>query len=479
MNRGWWLVAAVLVPRLLVFPWNENLAGDSIARTWLAHRWLENPHFIFGFDGGAKQFGPVHIYLLALAEWLSPSLLHAGRVVSLVVGSLTAWPLFIATQRWFGERAAVFAVLSFAFWGAHVQCSTTSASEALNLLFVMTAVATSSLGGGSGRGSALALTLACATRFDSWLLVPLLVLAEWHRHGFVRAFRYGLVAASAPCVMLAGDFVTRGDPFFSFRYIDAFHRDWWPGEAATWGEALYRLGCALWWPGVALVTLTPFVALPGFVGVRRAWKERVELRWLVLLMLVPTLLYSVRGAVFASFAPLARFTLKELLLLLPFAGWVLSEVRLRSISIVAAALWCFVLAGFSFLPDSRWPFSLRSISATSRLETALRVQTDWLAAHAVDGELVVDVDPRGYDDLQVSYFSGLPYERQHRRRYEYYWQIAPNEAPRWLVLFDDGSMERDGEVERLDETHVRHRAATYELRQRGRCRIYERVTPPA
>ncbi len=475
MTRWWWLVAAVVLPRLVVFPFNENLAGDSIARTWLAHRWLERPHFIFGFDGGAKQFGPLHIYLLALAEWLYPSLLHAGRIVSLVAGSLTAWPLFVATRRWFGERAAVFSVLSFACWGVHVQCSTTSAGEALNLLLVMTAIATSSLGGGSGRGSALALTLACATRYDSWLLVPLLVAAEWQRHGFSRAFRYGLVAASAPFVMLAGDLVARGAPFFSFRYIDAFHRAWWPGEAAMWGEALYRLGCALWWPAVAVVTLTPFIALPGFVGLRRAWSERRTLRWLVLLILVPTALYTARSALFASFVPLARFTLKELLLLLPFSGWVLSEVRWRTPAIVIAAAWCLALASFSFAPDSRWSFSLRSISATSRLETALREQAQWLK----DGALVVDVDPRGYDDLQLSYFSAVPFEQQHRRRYEYYWQTAPNEPPRWLVLFDGGAMERAGEVEQLDETHVRHRAATYVLRQRGRSRLYERVTPPA
>lgn len=472
MKRGWWLAGAVLLPRLLLFPFNENLGGDAIARTWLAHRWLESPHFIFGFDGGAKQFGPLHIYLLALAEWLWPSLLHAGRVVSLIVGVLTAWPLFIATRRWFGEQAATFAVLGFAFWGVHVQCSTTSSSEALNLLLVMTAVTTSRLGGGSGLGSALALSLACATRFDSWLLVPLLALAEWRQLGWRSALKFTAFASALPVVMLIGDWVGRGDPFFSIRYIDAFHRAWWPGEAATWGEGWYRVMCALWWPGVAAVTMTPFIAVAGIVGAARAWRTRPELRWLVWLLVVPVVLYAVRGAVFASFAPLARFTLKELLLLFPLAGWVLASSRWRGVVIALLVTWCAGLAALTWAPDSPWPSSLRAVSAASRLESRLRAPASWLRDNATAGDFVVDVDPRGYDDLTLSYFSGLPYERQHRRRYEYYWQTRPDEAPRWLVLFDGGSMERDGEVERLSPSRVRHRLHDYERRAFD---IFERV----
>ena len=88
------MALAVLAPRLIAFFLNENLAGDAIARTWLAHRWLSSPHVITHFSDGGMQFGPLHLYLLALAEVLWPSLLHAGRLVSLIAGALTAWPLY-------------------------------------------------------------------------------------------------------------------------------------------------------------------------------------------------------------------------------------------------------------------------------------------------------------------------------------------------------------------------------------------------
>ena len=76
MNRSLWLAAAVLAPRLLCFVFNENLGGDAIARTWLAHRWSEAPLLMTSFADGARQFGPLHLYLLALAELFWPSILQ-------------------------------------------------------------------------------------------------------------------------------------------------------------------------------------------------------------------------------------------------------------------------------------------------------------------------------------------------------------------------------------------------------------------
>src|SRR5262245_10474255 len=61
------LLVAALVPRLAVFPINENLYGDAVARTELAERWLKEPHVIRSFGDGAQQFGPLHLYLVGAA----------------------------------------------------------------------------------------------------------------------------------------------------------------------------------------------------------------------------------------------------------------------------------------------------------------------------------------------------------------------------------------------------------------------------
>lgn len=480
MRRAWpALVAAVVLPRLLVLPVNLDLSGDAIARTWLAHRWLEAPHVITHFDDGAKQFGPLHLYLLALAEWLWPSLEHAGRVLSLVAGALTAWPLRALAARRFGSRAATFAVLGFAFWGLHVQCSTIAASEALTLLLVMAAV--ERFDAGARWTSALLLGLACASRYDPWLLVPLLAVAEWRRTARAAAgMAFGAAASIFPLLWLAGHQHGLGDAFFPLRYIDDFHRAWWPAEAAIWGEGAYRLACLLFWPGAAVLTLTPAFAVGGAVMLSRAWRERPELRWLVALIVVPAALYTARAALFASFAPLARFTMKELLLLLPFAGWALDRWSQRwpwvaRASIGLAAAWCIALGAWSYEPDTRWSFTARSIAPTSRLEQPTRGLVETLAASTRErpGLLVVDEDPTGYDDLVISFYSGLPFDQQVRRRYDRYAEALASRAPRWLVLFSRGRLLREGAAREVGEGVVEFQGRRYARLRAGRASVFE------
>jgi hypothetical protein len=480
MKRGWWLVMAVLAPRLVALFVNENLAGDAIVRTWMAHRWLDAPQFMTSFSDGPRQFGPLHLYLLAACELLWPSLVHAGRVLSLIVGSLTAWPLYTFTARRFGVSAATLAVLGFAFWGLHVQCSTTSASEALNLLWVMSAVALFDQEGKRGWwGAVVMLNLACATRYDSWLFVPLLAAAElWRSRSLVKAVGFGAAASAFAIFWLIGNQLGEGDALFPIRFIDQFHRDWWPREAAIWDEGPYRIICLFFWPGAAVLTLTPLFAIAGAVMVRRAWKERAELRWLVLLIVAPVILYTFRSAVTASFAPLARFTMKEALLLLPFAGWGLAESpRLARAAVVMAAAWCVGLGLYSYEPNSRWSYTFRSIAATSRLEPSVRVSTDWLMANAapLGGLMIADEDPREFNDLIITYFSGFDFSNQVRRRHDQYEQLLGTREPRWLMLFDDGKMIRTREVTAVDSEHVEFRGHRFLLRHSARVKVYERI----
>lgn len=456
MSRRWWSLALVALPRLLVFGVNQNLGGDAIARVWLAHRWLEAPHVIGGFDQGAMQFGPLHIYLLAFAEWCWPSLLDAGRVVSLLAGVLTALPLFALTRRLFGEIAAQWACVGLAFWGLHVQCSTTAASEATSLLLVVVAVERYAAWVGTRSreallGCALALDLACATRYDAWLLVPMLVVASLVESRSWRvALGFGAASSAFAVGWLFGNLVDRGDPLFPFHFIDSFHRAWYPSEEAIWGKPFYRAMCLAFWPGAALLTLTPPLALAGMVGLVRAWKAGTA-RWLVALVVVPTVMFAFRSAVLGSFSPLARFTVKELALLLPFmwlgaqplARWV-GYRALVAASTVMAVAWCAWLGLYCFRSTGTWQNTLRSISATSTLDVSVAKVTARLAPLAGDGVLVIDEDPRGFDDLIISYYSGFAYPSQARRRSPFFALRLGSGPTRALVRFEGGRLEREG-----------------------------------
>ncbi|MEW5738367.1 MAG: glycosyltransferase family 39 protein [Myxococcota bacterium] len=466
-ERGlpWWALALlVAAPRLLVFPWNENMAGDAIARTWLAHRWLEHPHLIGSFDQGGQQFGPLHIYLLALFELAIPALELSGRVLSLLVGALTAIPLHALTRRLFGRVAASWAVFGFAVWGLHIQASTTAASEALNLLLVVWALALVQAWREEGKhevllAAALLVNLACATRYDSWLLLPILTGVVWLRHRrWQTAAWFGFASSAFALAWMAGNALDRGNPLFPFAFIDAFHREWYPREVAVWGEGLYRLMCLLFWPGAAVLTLTPLVALAGFSGLWRAWRARKDLRWLVFLVVFPAALYTGRSVFLSSFAPLVRFTMKEVLLLLPFV-WFGAQPVLRRLGkrgervLVGVALFCAVawpawLGWYCFRTEGAGPDTLRAIAPTSTNERRLMRVAEWLKANAAPGTdgLLFDEDPSGYTDIQIGFFSGFPYERQARRRSSFFQERLATNRIGFVVRYEGGRLEREGRL---------------------------------
>ena len=198
----------------------------------------------------------------------------------------------------------------------------------------------------------------------------------------------------------------------------------------------------------------------------------------MLLILAPLALHTFRSAVSATVAgPLHRQGTA-----LPFSG---SGPHLPPSSGRAwlglgplAAIWCAGL-GARFRPDTQGALAMRSMAATSRLESSLRVTTHWLEINAEqDGvQLLVDEDPGGFDDLPISYFSGFPFQQQLRRRYERYQEIlaASSARPRWLVLFDQGRILREGEVNWVGAEQIQFRGEPYLLRHRARVSVFEKV----
>ncbi len=462
-SLGLWILLGICVlgPRLLMLPLNENDGGDAVARTWLAHYWLAHPHLVGSFSQGWYQFGPLHLYALALAELAWPSLLHAGRVLSLVVGCLTAVPLWTLTRRAFGASAAHAAVVGFAFWGPHIQYSTTSGSEALNLLLVLSAVDRLTAYLETARradlmGSGLLFTLACATRYDSWLIATLagaIVLSRTRR--LAPSALFAVCAGAFPVAWSCGNWVDGLGPFFPFADINAFHLAWFSREEALWGFWRYRAMCLFFWPGVAVLGLSPFVALSAFVGVARALRKRQAVELLVFL-LVPVVLFTVRSTLMGSFAPLTRFTVKELALLLPFVWLGMGPLfrrwpqhqRFIVCGLGAAALaWNTAFAAWSYRAPGGWAATLRPLSAASSMEERLRPLVTLLQHRAAASRgVVIDEPLQGYDDLPVGYFSGIPYELQARRRAFTFETRLRGMAPDLLIRFDGGTLEREGEL---------------------------------
>lgn len=447
------LMIAVLVPRLLVFGVNENYFGDAVMRAELGGRWADRPHIIGSFDQGGYQFGPLHIVLLGILTRAGGAREDIGRWLSLLAAVLTVLPLFSMTRRMFDRNAAIVACLGLALWGMHIQFSTTAASESLSLLLILGVAAFFARAvmehhRPSLLASALVLNLACATRYDVWLWAPMLCVALALQRRWSWAVVYFVLGLAFPLAWSYGNWGDRGDPLYPFRFIDDYHRHWFSDGERLWGATSYRLQNLVFWPAIALLTLSPLVGAAGMLGGWRAWKERKDLRWLVALIVVPTVLFTFRSTVTGSFVPLGRFAVKEVGLLLPFVwfGFLwrpLERLRKGLLAVtggIAVALPMFI-GVLTLHREGKWEDSLRPVSPVSTNPVELMRVARFLSREVNDrGEAVIlDTDAQ-YRDLQLAFFSGLPEDRLARYRWEIFPLRLQTARPRYLVRIEGGGL---------------------------------------
>jgi 4-amino-4-deoxy-L-arabinose transferase-like glycosyltransferase len=392
----WALAGVVLATRGVAFFLTQNAYGDPFARISMGEHWVQHPHWISAFGDGAWQFGPLHLYLLGIASKLIPYREHAGRVVSLVAGVATTFPLWSLCNRLYGERAARMSCLLLAFWGLHIQFSTTAASEALSVLLFAAALAW--FAAERWALSGLALTLAAATRYDVWMLIPLLAVVLAMRRAWVAAFVFSAVSLSFPIVWMYGNWRMHGSPQYPAAYINDFHRTWFAATEAASGFWKHRALNLVFWPFIAVLTLTPVVAAAGVFYARRPG-------WLVAVMVLPVVIFTVRSTIVGDFEPLARFTATSLFVLIVFAGQV---VRWRAVALLATLT--LALGAYTWRTEGGWTASFRTVSPVT---TQSRDVMDAAAqARACAGVPLMPADPQ-YRDLAAGFYAGVPvkYER--------------------------------------------------------------------
>lgn len=477
------LLVAALVPRLLVFTVNENLYGDAVVRTELAERWLRAPHVITAYGDGAYQFGPLHMYLVGAALSVMDREV-AGRAVSLLFGVLSVVPLFALTRRLFGWRAGVAAGLAFSAWGMHMQFATTAGSEAVSLFFMLATFALYAEGVDENRfaplfQAAVMLNLACALRYDAWMYIPLLTLAlvfssEDKVAAVTRAVGFGLVCLPFPLLWMQGNELMHGDPFYPVKVVEDFHRGWVQSSAGS-GLALgWRLQQLGFWPGIALLTLSPGVAVLGMVGLVKAWRTRPDTRWLVVMAVVPAAYFTFRAVVLLTFVPLGRFTVTQVAVLPVFValgftalagGWGAGARKaLAGVTAVVAVAVPVALGLYTFRAEGRFQNSLRPVSPTSTNPVAVMKVADFVKEQVASkgGAVALDDDP-SYMDLQIAFFSGLPEERMARVRWDTFRERLREARPEVLVRFDQGSLVKDSGVKLEGRTLVLDGVAYEEL----------------
>jgi hypothetical protein len=461
--RVFGLMLVVLLARLAVYPVNEYLAGDAVSRVELAERWAANPHIIRSFSDGTAQYGPLQLYLVGGALQLVDRN-DAAKLVNLVFGVLTVIPLFSVTRLYFGARAATWACLAFAAWGLHVQLSTTGGSEALALCLMWLVFAAFASALEQPRTSAFAraaiwLNFAAATRYDAWMYIPLLSvlpLVQWadKRTAVFWGALFFVCCLPYPVFWMLGNAAAHGDPFYPFTYINEFHRQWVGAETHAWGGLWFRVQGLGFWPAMAIITLTPGVALFGAIGMVRSVRQAPATRWLVLAAAVPATYYALRSAVLTDFVPLARFTVLQVSLLLPFvwpgfravvAG--LREAtarRLTRLSIALTLVMPTALGLYTLFVNHSSADILETISPTTTNNRSVMSAAAFVRDVVVGGGHTIALDEDAtYQDIQLGFYGRVTDAKTLRLRWPEFRQQFEKKPPSFVVLFDKGRLIRE------------------------------------
>ena len=487
-SAPWLGFAAVLTVRLAVFPFARNFYGDPMMRLKALTAWMAHPFFLKSFIG-ARQFGPLHIYLLALGQWMHADLDAGPRFISLIFGSLSAFPLYRLAERRFGRTAALLSTLGLAVYPLHIQASTTAASEAVFLWFLLWALAMLDEAPKRGRAllvAGLAMAGACAVRYDGWIYAPLswIWLVEPLREKRIpRAAALGYAAASlaVPIFLCVGSWIDLRDPFYTLRYIQLSHFQSAAQAAAAMGRWPYAVYCLLFWPANLAWELTPPVALGVALGAAAFLRNRRG-RDLLLLAALPAAVFSLEGALLLRFHPLARFTIPTGVLLLPYAGEGLLRAfrsvqqRFKPVAVAAAVLSGVGLPSYfawRTLGQADWlANTLRPISPVSNLPPDLSAAAQWLKANGAARKVEIETNWL-YEELPIEFYGSgtaamvfTPLDGQAPKGFE---------PPDLVVLPNDSDVLRSGEAH-LDGELLEHRGQRFSLLAHlGKVTVFERL----
>ncbi len=367
---------------------HNYLDGDTHTRTLMAVKWMQSPFFIHVPNDVTWVFGPLHCYLnsAALALWYDPPLVP--RLLSLILTTLTIFPLYHSIRLEFGSRVAFYSAISCCFCTLFIHPAAIAASEGINLLLIFSTLYFFLGYRRTGRwvdllytaGFALAATM---MRFDSWPLVTMLaILLLWESLrksgevasspqivGISKALVFGLVSHSFAITWLMSQWLILGHPMsMAVNSLDVPVINESVHELGRMGLTLYHLA---FMPGIMLLCIPLPFGIAAVFGLFRTIKARHN-SMLLWLLIAFTVYYLMTFVITLSRFPLARFITIPTVLLTCFSG--VGIVYWLDRSSPATKRWIIPLAlimavalpvglGFFSKPSENWAAEkLRAIS---------------------------------------------------------------------------------------------------------------------
>ncbi len=433
------LLALAINATALVLSHNY-LDGDAHTRTFMALQWLKHPFFIYLPNDVTWVFAPLHCYLNAavLAVWNNPPL--APRILSLVLTSLTIFPLYYSVRMVYGVRAAFYTALFCSFCTLFIHPAAIAVSEGINVFFIFSAIYfflryRDTTTWRDLMLSALAALAATAMRYDSGPLTAMMAVLLFvnvftdrrsgtnysRANAMVKASVFALVSHAFAIMWMLAQWIKLGSPTIMMsEHLELREINQQIAESGRLFLTGYHLAFL---PAVMFIT-APVAFVAGTFGFWRTVKARTFnlFFWLLAAFVVYYLLTFVFSL---SRYPLARFTTLGVVLWLCFAGAGLayfvdrlSSGLRRIVMLLLVGITVVTPIGLSFFShpsDNPIAEKLRAVSPLTNPPAYFAETSGYCKTILAQGERLV-LDTRNYND-RLLYIDLYRYSKQ----INYFW----------------------------------------------------------
>jgi len=361
----WWPLIISSVVLHVCYRFSTTFGHDTIFRSLMGWRWLQEPFYIMAPNDITWVFGPLHCYVNALFIFIFPDPNVGPRVASTVFAFLTMIPFFLIAWKIFGKKAAFYSSLAFSFYSLFVGLSVSSNCESLATFFLLIAIYfvikfTERQNYFYPVIFGLSMTLAAATRYDIWLFIPFICLYLFLKYLTTKNAKFllgGVIffifAMAFPVQWMYGSYQVSGDPLTFINQVKVLNVRWLQNHVEM-GPKYVAYNAVF--PGVMAITLTPFIFLVALLGfLRGIWSQIKSLNILTLLLILLYVYYYYNFVLTHTVILFSRYIVLQGVFLLLFLGYGLnfleeklieSRFRIYRVIFYASMVAVFVILSF-------------------------------------------------------------------------------------------------------------------------------------
>jgi len=371
-----WLIGFfALLIRLLLMNYAEETDSDAVSRAFTSWNWAADP---FWFK--TSVWAPFHYYLVGSGFLIWKDILLLPKVLHILFSVVMLFPFYYFTKREFNKPGAIYATIFLAFSPLIFRLGFQCLAEIPGLFFTVLAMNLLSKGVREENNvwlalSGISMTLAAGFRYEAWLMILLFTLVLIIARRWKGSWLFFLFAMIFPAVWMVQNYLSTGDPLFSFSAnTDWTHKALGINDQVDFEAYLRRIW---FFPFSLLIAVGPIVSWL-IVKYLTSYAKNFRFRSFPDLWLIPLLAFFVvmlYNAIAGNLLLHHRFTGTLVILALPWVASVLKDFEKKAIIISVISVVLTIGLSFAYTIGGSNPIPRLKNQSVKQLVTEIKPVT--------------------------------------------------------------------------------------------------------